>query len=1178
MRVTDRIAALGAAVLASAAVATPASAQPPCPVPAAGEEWEAVAPERLGLDPARLAEALAYGDEGVRTVAVYRHGCLAGTYPGAAARDRTYESWSTAKTVVSLAAGRAMTLGLLSPDDRVGSLIPEADRAHGAITVRQLLEMTSGLHWNFVRDYTQTRTENRVHDALTLPFDHEPGTRFEYSQTTVALVAELVARAARRDFQDFVDRELFAPIGIPRDRWSWLREQHGHTLGYMGLQLRPADYARIGQLLLARGVWNGRRLVSDAYIRAATTPSRANPGYGWLLWVNAGERFVAPTIVGRDERARRVVDSAPPDMVAALGRGDQTIMVIPSLDMVITRSTEVGAVNGRGEQALASTAGLQHEFLRRVMRAVVDTPVPDAGPYEPKGPVEPYDPGFGLAASLREPEHVAAARRTPPLPPRGPRVARAVQLQGAAVHVDPIRIPVDAKGRARVRVSCPPAGTRACAGVVAIARDGTRLGRARYRAPRGRTATVAVPLERAAGGTVSIRATNAAEAGDTVVRAAALLVRGDARMARRAAGDCPPPPAAAEPDTDGVRDARAGDPLFRRVAVPGFTDVRKDTAGIAVQDFDGDRRADLFAVYNDGTMTMLLGRGCLRFERHGIEIVDSPYTAGDMPGGAGIANWADLNDDGFLDAFITRNRDGSNITQLGARPSEGNTLLLSRGRFDRFAEAGRRLGVANAEAYNRASSILDVDGDGWLDIAVGGEQIGTPEFGGAPIQRLYVWRPREQRYVDIGGTRRAPDFGGPLTCDPARDKASPGILLRDLDGDRRPELVQGYHNDMLTAKATGPCVTGERRFGLFAWRNVSRPGDPRLRPLSRRRAPLGGVGRMRWNPETGDYDVVSHGLGLPYVFAADAFNSGRLDLLAVGPTDPEWHVNSDMVAGAFFRNRGGLRFVDETDRRGLGSLNWPGTRWAEHYGAPLAGESVLQRLACSVSNRRPTCSRLSLGEHQAYPSSVAWGDVDNDGCLDFVLAERREDPGQLDLLRNTLYRNRCDGTFAPTTTEVSGLSTNSISLEIADLDGDGLLDLVAGAQPTNSYPLKEPALPDDRYLDKVFLNTGAGGARRNHWIELDLEGLPQRRLLGAQLTLTALGPGGERFLGRRDYVTSDAYKSGRWPRVHWGLGAQRRARVEVRLPGGRTLRRALPCIDRALVLDVRDGRVRGCRA
>jgi hypothetical protein len=659
---------------------------------------------------------------------------------------------------------------------------------------------------------------------------------------------------------------------------------------------------------------------------------------------------------------------------------------------------------------------------------------------------------------------------------------------------------------------------------------------------------------------------------------ATLGAAGESEAAR--AARCPAPPRGDYPDTDAARDARSGRPLFRRVEVPGFTDRRQDTAGIAVEDFNHDARPDLFAVYNDGSMRMLLGRGCLRFRDHRFEIVRSPYGYDNPPGAAAIANWADFNDDGHLDAFITHNTDGANTTQRSGTPSAGNSLLLSQGAFDRFTEAGRRLGVANESAYNRASSIADVDGDGHLDIAVGADQIGRPEFGGASIQRLYVWRQKRRRFEDIGGSSRVSGFGGPLTCDPRRDKASPGILLRDFDGDGRPELVQGYHNDMLLAvQAPGACVTGERDFGLFAWRNRSRPGRPRFAAVPHSRAGLGGVGRMRYDYDRDDYDVVSRGYGLPYVFAADAFNSGRLDLIAVGPTDPEFHVNSDMVSGKFFRNAGRMRFVDQTRGRGLAALNWRVGRWARFFDVNVNEPAPIQQLACGQSNRKPVCRNLRQADHQPYPSTVAWGDFDNDGCLDFVFADRHEDPTNLDGLRNVLFHNRCDGTFEPVRTELSGLDTNSISVEVADLNGDGLLDLVAGAQPTNTYPLSNPPLPDDRYYDKVFLNTGARGVRRNHYLEVDLTGTPQRRLIGSQLSLTGLRRGGgRRFLGRRDYVTSDSYKSGRWPRVHWGLGKLRRARVEVRLPSGRRFVVTPSCVDRRIAIDVRTRRVTGCGA
>ena len=73
-----------------------------------------------------------------------------------------------AKSVTALMFGRAMQLGLIDPEDPVGSLVPEADAAHGRITNRDLLTMTSGLRWNGLRDYNIFTMPDRVRDALTL--------------------------------------------------------------------------------------------------------------------------------------------------------------------------------------------------------------------------------------------------------------------------------------------------------------------------------------------------------------------------------------------------------------------------------------------------------------------------------------------------------------------------------------------------------------------------------------------------------------------------------------------------------------------------------------------------------------------------------------------------------------------------------------------------------------------------------------------------------------------------------------------------------------------------------------------------------------------------------------------------------------------------------------------------
>ena len=217
---------VSAAVAACLGAGAPgASAASRCPEPGANA-WQRVSPAEAGMDAAKLNDALDESGENFSlAVRVFRHGCLVAADPMEATnRNEKYESWSMAKSVTSLMFGRAIELGLISPDDPVGSLLPVADRGHGAITMRHLLTMTSGLHWNGLRDYNVFTGFDRVHDALTLGIDHRPGTYFEYAQSPVSLLAEAIGRSAGMDAAAFAQKELFTPIGIEPGSWGWTRD------------------------------------------------------------------------------------------------------------------------------------------------------------------------------------------------------------------------------------------------------------------------------------------------------------------------------------------------------------------------------------------------------------------------------------------------------------------------------------------------------------------------------------------------------------------------------------------------------------------------------------------------------------------------------------------------------------------------------------------------------------------------------------------------------------------------------------------------------------------------------------------------------------------------------------------------------------------------------------------
>jgi CubicO group peptidase (beta-lactamase class C family) len=395
------------------------------------------------MDAAKLQDALDYGTSNLGfAVRVYRRGCLVGEDRAADAnRDRQFESWSMAKSVTSLIFGRAMTMGLISPDDPVGSLVAEADGPHGSVTMRDLLTMTSGLRWNGLRDYNIFTMPDRVRDALTLDAVHPPGTYFEYAQSAVALLAEAVGRAAGEDVQAFAQRELMGPLGIEAPAWRWERDDAGHVQGFYGVNMRPDDFGRLGELLRRDGVWRGRRLLARRYMREAVAPSPTNGCYGWLIWVNAAAPCVGPTISERPVGQERDFPDLPADLYRFSGLFGQLVTVFPSQDVVIVRTgQDPGLVFSGGQD-------WEHGLYSRVLGAITDQRIEPPGP-APKTSEQTTNADYGFQTALREPDQYSKGVEQDPLPPAGPERARALRIRLA--HHRSSR-----RGGVTLRATCP---------------------------------------------------------------------------------------------------------------------------------------------------------------------------------------------------------------------------------------------------------------------------------------------------------------------------------------------------------------------------------------------------------------------------------------------------------------------------------------------------------------------------------------------------------------------------------------------------------------------------------------------------------------------------------------------------------------------------------------------------
>jgi CubicO group peptidase (beta-lactamase class C family) len=236
---------------------------------------------------------------------------------------------SATKSVISLLIGIALERGWLKDlDTPVLSYFLEYPDLHTPekerLTLRHLLAMSDGLGWyEFVPPFDSYSRMRQATDPCRYVLEREivisPGRGYNYNSGTTELLSAILRKAAGKPVDLLAKTELFDPLGI--DDVEWRRLANGDPMAAGGLRVRPRDAARIGQLVLDRGLWQGRQIVPASWIAQSTAPQNNGPGvylYGFQWWL--GRSFV------RDRQL---------EWIGAFGSGGQRLIVLPSADMVV---------------------------------------------------------------------------------------------------------------------------------------------------------------------------------------------------------------------------------------------------------------------------------------------------------------------------------------------------------------------------------------------------------------------------------------------------------------------------------------------------------------------------------------------------------------------------------------------------------------------------------------------------------------------------------------------------------------------------------------------------------------------------------------------------------------------------------------------------------------------------
>lgn len=222
-------------------------------------------------------------------------------------------SFSMAKSVTSMLIGCALDEGIIrSVEEPVVNYIPELKDTPGMekLTIKNLLQMTSGIKSdeNYYSPFSDAATyyygTNVRNFMVKREVEYQPGTNNKYSSGDTQILGLVLERALKgKTITAYLEEKIWKPLGMEYDAtWSLDREENGLEKTFCCLNARARDFAKLGSLYLNKGNWNGKQILSKAWVEISTTPDLMEGGvinYKYQWWLQPDGSYMAQGTLGQ---------------------------------------------------------------------------------------------------------------------------------------------------------------------------------------------------------------------------------------------------------------------------------------------------------------------------------------------------------------------------------------------------------------------------------------------------------------------------------------------------------------------------------------------------------------------------------------------------------------------------------------------------------------------------------------------------------------------------------------------------------------------------------------------------------------------------------------------------------------------------------------------------------------